>query len=96
MPPQAPVEIWHKILKYAISVPLFFDSDPAEMSDIDSIVDYSWESSYWQSERDRHSLRTVCKAWDAFLKPYAHQFIDMMDVCHDIVPESALPLAIRI
>jgi hypothetical protein len=96
MPPQAPVEIWHKILKYTISVPLFLDPNPTETYGIDSIIDYSWESSYWEAERTRHSLRVVCKSWDIFLKRYAHRFVNMTDVCHGMVPDTVLPFAIRI
>ncbi|PVG00653.1 hypothetical protein CPB86DRAFT_664198, partial [Serendipita vermifera] len=96
MTPQAPIEIWHKILKYAISVPLFFDPNPSEVYGIDSITDYYYEFSYWESERIRCSLRTVCKGWDSFLARFAHRYVKMTDVYHNRIPDSVLPLAIRI
>jgi hypothetical protein len=92
---EAPVEIWHKILKYAISVPLFFDPDPTETYGIDSIAKYSNEFPYRESERIRYSLRTVCKGWDAFLRQYAHRYVKLTDIYHNRIPNSVLPLAIR-
>jgi hypothetical protein len=94
---EAPVKIWHKILKYAISVSLFFDPNPADTYGIDSIAKYSsYEFLYWESERIRYSLRTVCKGWDSFLQQYAHRYVKMTDIYHDRIPGSVLPLAIRV
>ncbi|KIM24531.1 hypothetical protein M408DRAFT_58705, partial [Serendipita vermifera MAFF 305830] len=86
-------EIWQSILKYAISVPLFFDIEPMKARGIDQ---YLSQYPYWQAERIRNTLRRVCHAWNAFLEPYDHRFIRMDDVLHKLVPLSAIPSAIRI
>ncbi|PVG00654.1 hypothetical protein CPB86DRAFT_782487 [Serendipita vermifera] len=96
MTSQTPVEIWHKILRYAISVPLFFDVNPAETYGVDSISNYYYELAYWDSERTRYSLRAVCKGWDAFLRRYNHRYVRLADVFHERIPVSVLPLAIRL
>jgi hypothetical protein len=96
MASQTPVEIWHKILKYAISVPLFFDSNPAETHGIDSIANYYFELEYWESERIRYSLRVVCRGWNDFLQRYNHRYVRLADVFHERIPLSAIPLAIRL
>jgi hypothetical protein len=96
MASQTPVEIWHKILKYAISVPLFLDTNPAETLGIDSIANYYFELEYWESEHTRYSLRAVCRGWNDFLRRYDHRYVRLEDVFHERIPLSAIPLAIRL
>ena len=96
MSSKAPVEIWHTILKYSISVPLFFDPDPVETYGIDILRKYSYEAPYWDSERTRNALRRVCYGWNHILKVYNHRFIRLYDVLHGRVPITALPFAIRL
>ncbi|KIM24540.1 hypothetical protein M408DRAFT_27009 [Serendipita vermifera MAFF 305830] len=93
MSSKASVEIWHTILKYAISVPIFLDVEFIQARGIDQ---YSYQYPYWQAERIRNTLRRVCHAWSGFLKLYDHRFIRIDDVIHKRVPLTALPSAIRI
>ncbi|PVG00652.1 hypothetical protein CPB86DRAFT_871728 [Serendipita vermifera] len=96
MASRTPVELWNKILKYAISVPLFFDPNPAETCGIDNFRNYYQEYTYWESERIRHSLRTVCKPWNSFLRRFNHRYVRLVDILHERIPNSALALAIRL
>jgi hypothetical protein len=96
MSSKAPIEIWHTILKYSISVPLFFDPDPVATYGVDILRKYSYEAPYWESERTRNALRRVCYGWNDILKVYDHRFIRLYDVIHDRVPITALPFAIRL
>ncbi|KIM19651.1 hypothetical protein M408DRAFT_31042 [Serendipita vermifera MAFF 305830] len=92
----APIEIWEKILKYAISVPLFFDSDPISNHGIKRFSEYQFEAEYWQSERIRNRLRRVCKSWNIFLRVYQHRYVTLTDLHNGEVPLSALLVAIRL
>lgn len=92
----APVEIWEKILKYTISVPLFFDCDPISNYGIKRLSEYRFEADYWESERVRNSLRRVCKSWDIFLRLYDHRYVRLLDVYQHRVPKSAISAAIRL
>ncbi|CAG7852877.1 SubName: Full=Uncharacterized protein {ECO:0000313/EMBL:CCA69311.1} [Serendipita indica DSM 11827] len=91
-----PVEIWEIILKLAISVPLFFESDPILAQDLPICPRYYNSKMYWGSERTRNALRRVCSSWNQTLKPFAHRFINTEDILHGNVPISALPLARRL
>ncbi|CAG7846293.1 SubName: Full=Related to myotubularin related protein 1 {ECO:0000313/EMBL:CCA68449.1} [Serendipita indica DSM 11827] len=92
---QVPPEIWEIIHKYCISVPLFFETDPA-VHGVDSLVQYYSEVAYWHSERTRNAMRRVCKSWNIALDTFRHRYIRLSDVAHGRVPLEALPLAIRI
>ncbi|KIM19650.1 hypothetical protein M408DRAFT_83250, partial [Serendipita vermifera MAFF 305830] len=92
----APVEIWEKILKYAISVPLFFDSDPISNHGIERFSEYRFEADYWQSERIRNRLRRICKSWNVFLQAYQHRYVTVTDLYSGKVPLSALSVTVRL
>ena len=93
---KAPIEIWHKILKYVIAVPLFFEPDPINIYGLEMISQYSFEAEYWESERRRNILRRVCQSWNAFLKPYDHRYAGLLDVYGGLVRMDAIPMAIRL
>ena len=96
MSSRASVEIWHIILKFSISVPIFFDTDPLETYGVEVIPRYYYDDEYWESERSRNSLRRVCRAWNEFLKHYDHRFVRLADVLHEHVPPASLSKAIRV
>jgi hypothetical protein len=94
-----PIEIWHTILRYSISVPGFFDPD--------DLVDrfppwvifrrgWSDSTSYYRAESTRNALQRVCRSWDAYLERYAHRFVRIPDVVHGNVPTQYLRTALRI
>jgi hypothetical protein len=91
-----PVEIWEKILKYAISVPLFFETDPASSYGIEFLPKYSCEAEYWRSERIRNAARRVCSTWNVFLKRYDHRYVHIVDILLGRIPITTIPLAIRL
>jgi hypothetical protein len=94
-----PLEIWHMILEYSISIPYFLDPDGmvdrfppwviAERGLCDSAL-------YYEAERTRNALRRVCRSWNEHLQRYAHRFVYMTDVVHGNVPAHYLKSAIRI
>ena len=96
MSSRASVEIWHIILKYSISVALFFDTDPLETYGVEVIPRYFYEDEYWESERSRNSLRRVCRAWNEFLKDYDYRFVRLLDVIDGHVPVGSFSKAIRV
>ncbi|CCA69310.1 hypothetical protein PIIN_03209 [Serendipita indica DSM 11827] len=91
-----PTEIWQTILRHAIFVPLFFDTDPLSSYGLAALRGYYDMSGYWDSERTRNKLRRVCSSWNAYLQHFAHRFVALKDVVHNHVPIAALPLAYRI
>lgn len=93
---QIPPELWQKILRHAIFVPLFFDTDPVTSYGLASLPNYENTSAYWESERTRNNLRRVCSTWDAYLQRFAHRLVNLDDVIHNRAPITALPLAYRI
>jgi hypothetical protein len=91
------VEIWQMILRYAISVPIFFEANPVQACGYQQFIEsYNNPRLYWRAERSRNVLRRVCASWNAYLKRYDHRYVDLMDVKHGHVPTFALPRAIRI
>ena len=95
---RVPVEIWWRILKFAISIPLFLDSGSIEPFDADgdTIHQYYWELPYWSTERHRNSFRRVCTSWNEYLRPFNHRYIRFTDIIHGTVPMNAFPRAIRL
>lgn len=96
-PKHASVEIWQTILRYSISVPVFFDTDPLNTYSIgDFLRLYTEEYNYWKSERTRNSLRRVCSSWNAYLKRFDHRFVRLEDVANEHVPPAAVSRATRL
>lgn len=93
---RTPVEIWTRILKYAIHVPVFFDVDPIESHGVAGFQQYYWELPYWAAERHRNSFRRVCSSWDLYLSKFNHRYIRLSDIVHGVVPDTAFPDAIRV
>lgn len=92
-----PAEIWQTILRYAIAVPVFFDSDALENWGLaDFISRYQDEDAYWEAEKYRNAFRRVCFAWNIYLQQFNHRFIRMNDVLKDHIPISAISQAIRL
>jgi hypothetical protein len=91
----APIEVWEKILKYAISVPIFFDLDPIKNYGLECAALYRSEADYWQSERDRNAFRRVCRSWDMFLQRYEHRYVRLSDIYNGRIPMKAAQMAIR-
>jgi hypothetical protein len=96
MAPHAPVEVWEKILKYSISVPLFFESDPAASYGVECLPRYYDEVGYWRSERIRNRLKRVCRSWESFLRFYDHRYVCLTDILHQRIPVTVVPLAVRL
>jgi hypothetical protein len=92
----APVEVWEKILKYAISVALFFDPDPIVNHGLNHLSRYCFEGEYWDSERIRNSLRRVCRSWNTFLQPYNHRYVRLSDIYNGWIPKETIAMAIRL
>lgn len=91
------VEIWQKILRYAISCPVFFEKDPIEAWGYQEFINWFYEHNvYWAAERDRNALRRVCYAWNDYLIQFNHRYIDLEDVQRGHVPVSAISRAIRL
>lgn len=98
---QLSVELWQCILRYAISVPDFLDPKAFDgvMSDAllaDELANRSNEAAYWLIERHRRSLEQVCKSWYAYLGPFQHRFVRMLDIWHGKIPPASLKHAVRV
>ncbi|PVG04349.1 hypothetical protein CPB86DRAFT_693256, partial [Serendipita vermifera] len=96
-----PPELNQIILRYAISVPDFFDPDVTDRipSWIVRISYSDWNNlkQYWATERTRNNLRRVCRSWDSYLcRYYSHRFVSFDDVAHGLVSAQCLRSAIRI
>ncbi|CAG7852886.1 SubName: Full=Uncharacterized protein {ECO:0000313/EMBL:CCA75174.1} [Serendipita indica DSM 11827] len=94
--PPLTVEIWQKILRHAIFVPVFLDSDPVETYGTEALPYFHDEGPYWEAERGRNSLRRVFWAWNLYLRAYDNRYIRLSDVARLCVPAIALSRAIRI
>ncbi|PVG04342.1 hypothetical protein CPB86DRAFT_213195 [Serendipita vermifera] len=92
-----PLETWHIILRYSISLPDFFDTHITDRIPPWFIYESNWNDTeqYWDAERTRNNLRRVCSSWDIFLRNFAHRFVSMDDVVHRILPADHLQSAIR-
>jgi hypothetical protein len=96
MSQQLPIELWQSILRYSISVPIFFDVDPAATSIEEFVSHYVDERSYWTSERRRNKLRRVCSAWNIYLQQFDHRFVRLQDIVEMFIPLSAIRRARRV
>lgn len=94
---RVPVEIWQSILRYAIAVPVFFETDPIEMCGFQDFINlYLDETKYWRAERVRNILRRVCADWNIYLKRYEHRYVRSLDVEQGHISLSAFAKAIRL
>lgn len=92
-----PTETWQTVLRYAISVPVFFEINPVEMTSIEAmIIDYYDPSPYYDAERTRNILRRVCSSWNHYLIKFSHRFIEFTDVIHGRIRPKSLSKAVRI
>ena len=96
MSQRLPIELWESILRYSISVPIFFDIDPAATSIGAFITRYQDEHPYWASERCRNKLRRVCSAWNIYLQQFDHRFVRLQDVISGFIPLSGIRRAKRV
>ncbi|PVG04328.1 hypothetical protein CPB86DRAFT_694047, partial [Serendipita vermifera] len=94
-----PVEIWQCILRYAIAAPEFLDPDYW----VDRLPPWVIKErrglnfvKYLEAEATRNSLQNVCRAWDEYLRKYAHQFVRMSNVIHGEVPAQYLKSAVLV
>lgn len=91
------VEIWQKILRYAIAVPVFFEKDPIGTCGYQEFVKwFSEDKVYWAAERDRNALRRVCYAWNNYLIRFDHRYVNLDDVEVGTVPISTISRAIKL
>jgi hypothetical protein len=94
---RTPLEVWQAILRYAIAVPVFFESDPIEACGWQEFInDYKDEKVYWDAERSRRSLQRVCTSWRQYLQRFSHRYVRLIDVKDGHVPVSAISHAIRL
>ncbi|CCA72225.1 hypothetical protein PIIN_06160 [Serendipita indica DSM 11827] len=91
-----PTEIWQKILRFAIYVPIFLEIDPATVHGAEAIPKYCDDRQYWDTERDKNALQRVCFAWNVYLRRFQHRFVRLADVFHGFVPVESLCRAYRI
>jgi len=91
-----PAEIWCKILKYSISVSVFFDVNPADSCGVEELNMYNQEAPYWESERCRSSLRRVCSSWNLYLMGFDHRYVRLTDVMHGLVEDWRMRQAVRL
>ncbi|PVF93998.1 hypothetical protein CPB86DRAFT_714169, partial [Serendipita vermifera] len=98
--PLLPSELWQMILTHSISVPVFFDADVVENISPwyidDPTVEWNNEKPYWTAERNRSSMRRVCRSWNDYLRQYDHRYVRMIDIAHGIVPAHHLKSAVRV
>lgn len=92
----APAEIWCTIIKYTISVPVFFDVNPADSCGVEELNTYNHEAPYWESERCRSSLRRVCSSWNLYLLGFDHRYVRLTDVIHGLVKDWRMRQAVRL
>lgn len=94
---RAAIETWQTILRYVISVPVFFETSPIDSCGLEDYLRYyNVESPYWQAERQRNALRRVCSSWDTYLKGFNNRYVQLYDVVQGNVPVSAITRAIRL
>lgn len=85
-----PSEIWTIIIMQPFYFPLIFD-DP------DSL-EFVWlgQPGYWESERQRGTLRLVCHSWKDLVDKKSHRLIQMWDFVYHEMPNEVLLKAERI
>jgi hypothetical protein len=94
---RVPTEIWIKILRYAISVPLFLDTDPIEAYGVEAMIAaYDDPRPYYVAERTRNNLRRVCSAWNDYLLQFSNRYVRIVDLQHGHLQADAICSAIRL
>jgi hypothetical protein len=97
MSQRLPIELWESILRYSISVPIFFDVDPTATNSLEEFMAYYRdEQPYWASERRRNKLRRVCSAWDIYLQQFDHRFVRLHDIIRGELSWSVIRKARRV
>lgn len=91
-----PVEIWQKILRYAISCPVFFEYNVADTCSVEELNRYNHETPYWDAERRRATLRCVCGSWNSYLQGFDYRYVRLTDVVHGLVAAWRICHAIRL
>lgn len=92
-----PSEILQTILRYAISVPVFFDTDPEQVSSIEDMITlYQDERLYYAAERTLNALRRVCSSWNDYLVNFSFRYVDFDYVFCGFIPRQVVSKAIRI
>lgn len=85
-----PSEIWTEIIMHAFYFPLIFD-DPESPK-----FGWSRESGYWESERQRGTLRLVCHSWKDLVDKRSNRLVQMWDFVNNEMPNEVLFKAERI
>lgn len=94
---RTPIEVWESILRYTISVPVFFENDPLNSYSLgDFLRLYGDETQYWESERHRNILRRVCSSWNIYLQQFSHRYVNIEDVIKGHISSFALCGALRL
>jgi hypothetical protein len=78
---RVPVEVWHKILRIAISCPLIprDDDNYFQRRDVENFG-CAKIYQYVKAEQIRMKLRLVCHSWDAFLNEYSDRLVHLSSV----------------
>lgn len=84
-----PQETYQTILRYAISVPIFFEVVPSQ--DIETMITlYHNPDPYYASERTRNTFRRVCYAWNEYImSKYSFRYVDFDDISAGHIPAYA-------
>lgn len=79
-----PVEVWHKILRIAISFPLL-PRDDDDLLECEQIARFNCETvaNYKASETVRTQLRLVCRSWDHFLEEFSDRLVHLNTAAPD-------------
>jgi hypothetical protein len=94
---RVPTEIWIKILRYAICVPLFLDTDPIDAYGVEAMISgYGDPTLYYAAERTLNNLRRVCSPWNTYLLQFSNRYVRCVDVQHGLLQANAMYSAIRL
>jgi hypothetical protein len=78
-------------------VPVFFETDPINTCGFQDFLRwYGDDIPYWESERQRNTLRRVHSAWNAYLKQFDNRFVTTADIAKEHIPISSLSQAVRL
>lgn len=92
-----PSETWQTILRYAISVPVFFSSNPVVECGSEAMNRHYYDREpYYAAEKTRNRLRLVCSSWKDYLTRYSHRFLDLKDLLHGKVEPEVVSKVIRL
>lgn len=92
-----PRELWETILRYAISVPVFFETDPIQVQDLETMVTlYKDPGPYYAAERTRNTLRRVSSSWNEYLTLFSFRYVELRDVLIGNIPSNAIHSAVRL